>query len=360
MMRVYFNKKRMLMMIATFSLLLLISNDPSAEEISGGPVAIHLNLKEGVEMSPETSGDLERVAIEERHSSYETSSPFTRNKGDWKNMGTWESDPVIYETSVSNVMFNLWWVEDTSEEDYDAALDLQWTVYVDGNEIYQFTDEDANRECDDTQGASKEEPCEYVATPNNDLSTTLTVGQKISVKAEMKAFQAIYIFYDNFTRDTGMKVLSNGMMFGNTGISGSTVFFEFIQSWDADCNEAVDGNFITILVGGVELDNSQQASGYPKVSEGNKYLLNGTEITSERVTWRIDDEYAKLDQSTISFSYSKKDTSTTSPILLNVADKLVVNSGGAAEDEGLLGLPGFEFTAVISMLLLVGLSRRKV
>ena len=176
----------------------------------------------------------------------------------------------------------------------------------------------------------------------------------------MKAFQAIYIFYDKFTRDTGMKVLSNGMMFGNTGISGNTIFFEFIQSWNADCNEAIDGNFITILVGGVELDNSQQASGYPKVSEGNKYLLNGTEITSERVTWRIDDEYAKLDQSTISFSYSKKDTSTTSPILLNVADKLVVNSGGAAEDEGLLGLPGFEFTAVISMLLLVGLSRRKV
>ena len=118
-------------MIATFSLLLLVSNGSSAEEISGESVAIHLNLKEGVEMSPETSGDLERVAIEERHSSYETSSPFTRNKGDWKNMGTWESDPVIYETSVSNVMFNLWWVEDTSEEDSDAALDLQWTVYVD-------------------------------------------------------------------------------------------------------------------------------------------------------------------------------------------------------------------------------------
>ena len=63
----------------------------------------------------------------------------------------------------------------------------------------------------------------------------------------MKAFQAIYIFYDNFTRDTGMKVLSNGMMFGNTGISGNTIFFEFIQSWNADCKKAIDGNFITIL-----------------------------------------------------------------------------------------------------------------
>ena len=57
------------------------------------PVAIHLNLKEGVEMSPETSGDLERVAIEERHSSYETSSPFTRNKGDWKSYGNMGERP---------------------------------------------------------------------------------------------------------------------------------------------------------------------------------------------------------------------------------------------------------------------------
>ena len=63
------------MIIATCSLLLLISSGTSAEEIAGESVAIHLNLKEGVEMSPETSGDLERVAIEERHSSYETSSP---------------------------------------------------------------------------------------------------------------------------------------------------------------------------------------------------------------------------------------------------------------------------------------------
>ena len=53
MMRVYSIKKGMLMMITTFSLLLLISNGSSAEEISGEPVAIHLNLKEGVEMSPE-------------------------------------------------------------------------------------------------------------------------------------------------------------------------------------------------------------------------------------------------------------------------------------------------------------------
>ena len=353
-------KKNLTNALLIFTIFFLFSANSSAEDVESEPVAVHLNLKESAKLSPETSGDLERIAIEEKHSSYETSSPFTRNKGDWKNMGTWEADAVNYDTKISNIMFNLWWVEDTNEEDYDAALDLRWTVYVDGTEIYQFTDEDSNRECDDSQGASKDDPCEYVATPNNDLSTTLTTGQKISVKAEMKAFQAIYIFYDNFTRDSGMKVLSNAVIFGNTGINGNTIYFEFIEGWPTDCNEAVDGNYITILVGGVELNNAEQSSGYPKVTEGSKYMLNGTEISSERVTWIIDDEYAKLDQSVISFSYSKKDTSTTSPTLVNIADRLVVNSAGDEEEGGLLGLPGFEFATVISALFATSFIRRKV
>lgn len=352
------NKKNVFFAFFIFTLFVIMSTNTSAEEIESTPVPIHLNLKESAKFSPETSGDLERVAIEEKHSSYETSSPFTRNKGDWKNMGTWESDSVNYDTQISNIMFNLWWVEDTNEEDYDAALDLQWTVYVDGTEIYQFTDEDANRECDDSQGASKEDPCEYVATPNNDLSATLTTGQKLSLKVEMKAFQSIYIFYDNFTRDSGMKVESNALILGNTGISGNTIYFEFIEGWSTNCNEAVDGNFITILVDGVELNNAEQSSGYPKVAEGSKYVLNGSEISSTRVTWIIEDEFAKLDQSVISFSYSKKDTSTTTPILLNIADKLVLNNVGGEEDAGLL--PGFEFVVVVSALVLTGFIRRKV
>ena len=352
------NKKNVFFAFFIFTLFVIMSASTSAEEIESTPVPIHLNLKESAKFSPETSGDLERVAIEEKHSSYETSSPFTRNKGDWKNMGTWESDSVKYDTQISNIMFNLWWVEDTNEEDYNAALDLQWTVYVDGTEIYQFTDEDENRECDDSQGASKDDPCEYVATPNNDLSTTLTTGQKLSLKVEMKAFQSIYIFYDNFTRDSGMKVESNALILGNTGISGNTIYFEFIEGWSTNCDEAIDGNFITILVDGIELNNAEQSSGYPKVAEGSKYMLNGSEISSTRVTWIIEDEYAKLDQSVISFSYSKKDTSTTTPILLNIADKLVLNNVGGEEDAGLL--PGFEFVVVISVLVLTGFIRRKV
>ncbi len=342
----------------------LISGNSVAEESESNPVPIHLNLKESAKLSPETSGDLERVAMEEKHSSHESNPgagtpASTRNKGDWKSMGTWESDGVNYDTTINSVMFNLWWVEDLNDEDYDAALDLQWTVFVDGTEIYQFTDE-SGQECDEDQGASKDDPCEYVVTPNSDLSATLTAGQIISVEVEMKSFQAIYIFYDNFSRDSGMKVVTNGVIFGNTGISGNSIYFEFIEAWSTNCQNAVDGNFITILVDGIELDNNQQPSGYPKVSQGGSYDMNGTEIKSERVTWVIDDEYAKLDQSIVSFSYSRKDTSTTQPILVNIAENLAAGSAAGEEEGGLLGMPGFEFATVISALFATSFIRRKV
>ena len=356
--------KKLTLAFVILSFLFLINGSSAAEETESNPIPVHLNLKEAAKLSPETSSDLERVALEEKHSSHESNPgagtpASTRNKGDWKSMGTWESEAVNFDTKIDNVMFNLWWVEDLNDEDYDAALDLQWTVFVDGVEIYQFTDE-SGEECDEDQGANRDDPCEYVATPNTALSTTLTSGQKISIEVEMKSFQAIYIFYDNFSRDSGMKVVTNGVIFGNTGISGTSIYFEFIESWPTKVQNIVDANFLTILVDGIELDNNQQPSGYPKVSEGSSYELNGTQIKSERVTWIIEDEYAKLDQSIVSFSYSRKDTSTTNPILVKIADRLVSGSASGEEEGGLLGLPGFEFGLVLSCLIGVSFSRRKV
>lgn len=363
--RRFYSKKNLTMAFIIIAAFFLLSSNSIAEEAESSTLPVHLNLKEAAKISPETSGDIDRVAIEEKYSSHESNPgagtpASTRTKGDWKSMGTWESDAVIYDTSIDNVIFNLWWVEDLSDEDYDAALDLQWTVYVDGTEIYQFTDE-SGQECDEDQGASKDDPCEYLATPDTALSTTLTTGQKISIEVEMKSFQSIYIFYDNLSRDSGMKVVTNAIIFGNTAISGNTVSFEFITSWPANCQEAVDGNFITLIVSGVELDNSQQSSGYPKISEGGSYDINGTQIESEKITWIIDEEYAKLDQSIISFSYSRKTSSTTEPTMINVMENLGPNSVGSSEDdEGLLGLPGFNSILAIFSIIFISFCRREV
>jgi len=61
----------------------------------------------------------------------------------------------------------------------------------------------------------------------------------------------------------------------------------------------------------------------------------------------------------VSFSYSRKDTSTTTPVLINVADRLA-SVASSSEDEGVLGLPGFEIATVISVLFATSFVRRKV
>ena len=62
----------------------------------------------------------------------------------------------------------------------------------------------------------------------------------------------------------------------------------------------------------------------------------------------------------MSFSYSRKDTSTTQPILVNIAENLAAGSAAGEEDGGLLGMPGFEFATVISALFATSFIRRKV
>ena len=59
-------------------------------------------------------------------------------------MGTWESDASLYDVTLSDVVFNLWWVEDPNDENYEANLELRWTIFLDGQQIFQYEDnEDA-------------------------------------------------------------------------------------------------------------------------------------------------------------------------------------------------------------------------
>jgi len=363
----YFNKKSLILAAFIVTFLAFTGNSVS-EETEGNPVPIHFNLKESAKISPETNGDLERVAIEETHSSYESNPgantpASTRNKGDFVSMGTWESDAAKYSTSLSNVVFNLWWSEDTSDENYNAELELIWTIYVDGTQIFeeQFGEVDDGYSCVDAQGddREKDDPCEFLEAANSFPTTEINKGQVVSIEIEMRAYQRIYIFYDNFTRDSGMKVVTDALKFGNAEINGNTISIEFIEAWSTDCSGALNANFITIIANGIELDNNQQSGKYPKIEKGSKYVVNDTEIDSEKITWLIDDKYAKLEQSIISFSYSRKDSSTTEPILINIADKLISGSE-TTEEEGLLGLPGFELATVISALFATSFIRRKV
>ena len=78
------------------------------------------------------------------------------------------------------------------------------------------------------------------------------------------------------------------------------------------------------------------------------------------VTWKIEDEYAKLDETIISFSYSRKDASTTPPTSINIGDLPILKTD--TDDNGLLpeSLPGFEILVSILAIIVVSLRRREL
>ena len=97
------------------------------------------------------------------------------------------------------------------------------------------------------------------------------------------------------------------------------------------------------------------------IGRGATYSFNGTDVEAVTVTWKIEDEYAKLEQTIISFSYARKASTTTPPISINIID-LPVSSSEEAGGEGVLDrvLPGFEILAVSLVFVTVALRRREL
>ena len=120
----------------------------------------------------------------------------------------------------------------------------------------------------------------------------------------------------------------------------------------------MNGNLIRLIVGGVGLNSSLQKAGYPVIEDGSNYDLNGTTITSTKITWYVDDEYADLGKSVISFSLNKRTCNSAPPFDINVSQILVASTGSA--DEGGLPVPGFNFILVIFTLFSLAYSKREV
>ena len=71
-------------------------------------------------------------------------------------------------------------------------------------------------------------------------------------------------------------------------------------------------------------------------------------------------DYSQMDKSIISFSYARKGSTTAEPTLINVADRLLTGTESGAEEEGILGLPGFELIIGILSLTLVSCYKREL
>ena len=347
--------------ILLISMIFFVPNSTASEGLTGGMAPIHLNMKEAADLSPETWGDLTKEATKDNPPRSWTSQLLDQGRTrEWKNIGTWTgSEGINFDISLSSpVKFNLWWRETNQGQDdsYDAQVQYRFRLNIDGVDSAYYSDSNGD---DFTEHECAEaEPCQWLGETNDLNLTSAIKGTTFEIEIEYRAYSDIEIYYDNSSFDSGVMLSSTGIKFGNSQINGQEINFNFVQAWDTDIREAITGNFLTLTLAGIDLINSDQPNGYPRIDEGITYEFNGTDVRSTKITWYVDDEYAKLDQTVISFSLARVG-SITPQIQINVADILI--EGSAAEDDkGILGLPGFEFITVISALALTGFIRRKV
>ena len=340
--------------------LFLVPNTEAEATLTGGREPIHLNMKEASDLSPETWGDNTREAVKDNPPrSYSSGILDTTRTREWKDVGTWTAvNGVDFDIELGGpVKFNLWWREtDQGQDDsYDAQVMYRFKFRIDGGSMAQFSDENRNEQHECAQN----QPCEWNGQTDDFNFTSAEKGAVFELEIEYWAYSDIEIYYDNMSFNSGVAVGADAIKFGQSTIAGRTVSFDFVQAWDTEAKEAVDGNLIRLIIGGVGLNNSIQKAGYPIIKEGGNYDLNGTTVTSTKITWYIDDEYAELEKSVISFSLNKRSCDTAPPVDINTSQILVANSG-TEDDEGGLPVPGFNFILVIFALFGLAYSKREL
>ena len=341
---------------------LFIIPDTEAETtLTGGQEHIHHNMKEMDDLSSETWGDNNREAIKENppRSWEDDPTGFFGRTREWKDVGTWTTaNGNVFDIGLGGpVKFNIWWREtDEGQDDgYNAQVQYRFRLNIDGQEAEYYTDE--GEDGGDSHECAQSKPCEWNGEVGKINISSAPKGAIFDIEIEYWAFSDIEIYYDNVSFNSGVAFGADAIKFGQSGINGQAVSFDFIQAWDTDTREAVNGDYIRLIVDGVGLNSSLQKDGYPIIEDGLDYDLNGTTITSTKITWYIDDEYANLDQSVISFSLTRRSCDTASPIEFNTVDILKQSSGSSSDDEG---LPGFEILVSILAIVIVSLRRREL
>jgi len=328
-----------------FALCVLVAFTAGVQgELQGGINPIHLNMKEGDGLSPETWGDVTHESIQKKPPRSVTDWTVGCTK-EWKTVGTWTGDRTQFDISlVGPVEFNLWWeVDQNGDTGCSTRLQFRWWLEIDGEDIAYFKDSD-EYECNSS------DPCGWSGQTSNINVSSAPKGTTFSVSIEYWAFDDIVIYYDNISYPSGAMFGADAVYFGNGVQQGSTVGFEYVEAWTTEPRESLEGNYLTFMLEDVPQDNAQQPSGYPLIKKGEGYELNNTKIEATMVTWYINDKYANAADSTFMFAYGKHDSGYAPVIAIQLADLPRAPSSSDSEGDGFLGLPGFPLLLAVPAL----------
>jgi len=321
----------------------LVSFNASAEpEYENPDLQLKFNLKEeNTALSPQTKLPSDPEATK-------TVSAQTSNWGlvetgrETVLVGTWTSDAVGFDLSMSINSFDIWWESMESEDD-----SCYWTIEIQQND--QAVSED---ESDCTHGGDP------LAKGTHSLSTNLDLlaGDTFGIKLSLTTWVDVKIYYDNSTYDTGLNIVGKHNFFFAPSWSGSTITIEFAEAWPVNWDTNLDGGYVMLMGDDMYMADNSKAS----VNEGNEYTIemsNGSaEVTSSIITWtEVSGNGIRLMMDYNSFDHAMGGNNTNGtagnpPLLTINLEKTAVALG---DEGGLLGLPGFELMIAIPAIAFV-------
>jgi hypothetical protein len=252
-------------------------------------------------------------------------------------VGTWTSEPVEFDISISITSFDIWWESMESSNNDDCY----WTIAIQHNE-----QEVSNDESDCTHGGGE------VAKGTHSLSTSidLLAGDTIGIDLSLTSWEDVKIYFDNVTYDSGLGITGSHLYLFNGIWKGSMVSIEFAEAWPVDWETNLDGKYVMVMGDDGYMANNDMAS----VRDGNEYSFQGNnsttiEVTSTVIEWtEITGTGIKIMMDYTTFNHMPGNNTGNGtvgpPRVTLILEKPI---GLLGDDGGILGLPGFEIMIAI-------------
>ena len=252
-------------------------------------------------------------------------------------VGTWTSQPVEFDISISITSFDIWWESMESDNNDDCY----WTIAIQHND-----QEVSNDESDCTHGGGE------VAKGTHSLSTSidLVAGDTIGIDLSLTSWEDVKIYFDNVTYDSGLGITGSHLYLFNGIWKGSMVSIEFAEAWPVDWETNLDGKYVMVMGDDGYMANNDMAS----VRDGNEYSFQGNnsttiEVTSTVIEWtEITGTGIKIMMDYTTFNHmpgNNTGNGTVSPPRVTLILEKPI--GLLGDDGGILGLPGFEMIIAI-------------
>ena len=329
--------------LAIAAMFMLSSNATAETEYENPDLQLKFNWKEeGDILSPQTKLPTDPEAQKTVQAQYTNTAGLFKTDRQPVNVGTWTSEAVEFDISLSINSFDIWW--QTQENGDDTCV---WTITIEVNGADVSEDES---DCQD-DGTELTKRTHNLAT-NVDLMS----GDTLGINLVYEGWDDIKIYYDNATYDTGLNIVGKHNFFFAPSWSGTTVTIEFAEAWPVNWDTNLDAGYIMLMGDEMYMADNSKAS----ISEGSEYTIqmtNGSaEVTSTIITWNeVSGNGIRLLMDYNSFDHSMGGNNTNgtagTPPLLTL--NLQKASGLLGDDGGLLGLPGFELMIAIPAIAFV-------